>query len=202
MRKLLIVAATLYSINAFAKFETTEDDAEFGAAQVVTLDKTTKFDLIGTPLEVGDLMPSAKMLTSDLGSYDTSAKSKSIKVYSILTSVDTPVCVQQAIELSQYIENNSHKLQGIEFYAVSADTPFAQQRFIKEYYLDGATYLSDSSEHKFGLNTGTQIKQLGLLSRSIIVVGINNQIIYTQRVPELTTIPSLERAVKIALKNR
>ncbi|MCC4821295.1 thioredoxin peroxidase, partial [Vibrio lentus] len=64
MRKLLIVAATLYSINAFAKFETTEDDAEFGAAQVVTLDKTTKFDLIGTPLEVGDLMPSAKMLTS------------------------------------------------------------------------------------------------------------------------------------------
>ncbi|MEZ8241963.1 redoxin family protein [Vibrio splendidus] len=202
MRKLLIVAATLYSINAFAKFETTEDDAEFGAAQVVTLDKTTKFDLIGTPLEVGDLMPSAKMLTSDLGSYDTSAKSKSIKVYSILTSVDTPVCVQQAIELSQYIENNSHKLQGIEFYSVSADTPFAQQRFIKEYSLDGATYLSDSSEHKFGLNTGTQIKQLGLLSRSIIVVGINNQIIYTQRVPELTTIPSLERAVKIALKNR
>ncbi|MEZ8014006.1 MULTISPECIES: redoxin family protein [Vibrio] len=202
MRKLLIVAATLYSINAFAKFETTEDDAGFGETQVVTLDNTTKFDLIGTPLEVGDLLPSAKMLTSDLESYDTSAQSKSIKIYSILTSVDTPVCVQQAIELSQYIESNHHKLQDIEFYAVSADTPFTQQRFIREHSLDGATYLSDSSEHKFGLNTGTQIKQLGLLSRSIIVVGMNNQVIYTQRVPELTTIPSLERAVKVALENR
>ncbi|MEZ9445664.1 redoxin family protein [Vibrio sp. 10N.222.54.F12] len=157
MRKLLIVAATLYSINAFAKFETTEDDAGFGETQVVTLDNTTKFDLIGTPLEVGDLLPSAKMLTSDLESYDTSAQSKSIKIYSILTSVDTPVCVQQAIELSQYIESNHHKLQDIEFYAVSADTPFTQQRFIREHSLDGATYLSDSSEHKFGLNTGTQI---------------------------------------------
>ncbi|MFA0252129.1 redoxin family protein [Vibrio sp. 10N.261.45.A4] len=202
MRKLLIVAATLYSINAFAKFETTEDNAGFGETQVVTLDNTTKFDLIGTPLEVGDLLPSAKMLTSDLESYDTSAQSKSIKIYSILTSVDTPVCVQQAIELSQYIESNHHKLQDIEFYAVSADTPFTQQRFIREHSLDGATYLSDSSEHKFGLNTGTQIKQLGLLSRSIIVVGMNNQVIYTQRVPELTTIPSLERAVKVALENR
>ncbi|MEZ9445833.1 thioredoxin peroxidase, partial [Vibrio sp. 10N.286.49.C3] len=51
-------------------------------------------------------------------------------------------------------------------------------------------------------NKATQIKQLGLLSRSIIVVGMNNQVIYTQRVPELTTIPSLERAVKVALENR
>ncbi|WP_017091803.1 redoxin family protein [Vibrio splendidus] len=202
IRRLLIVATAIYSINTFAKFETTKEDAGFGENQVVTLEKTTKFDLIGNPLKVGDLMPSAKLLTSGLEHYDTSAKDQSIKVYSILTSVDTPVCVQQAIELSQYIKNNKQKLQDIEFYAVSADTPFAQQRFIKQHSLKGVTYLSDSSEHRFGLNTGTQIKQLGLLSRSIIVVDVNNQVIFTQRVPELTTIPSLKHAINFALENR
>lgn len=64
------------------------------------------------------------------------------------------------------------------------------------------TYLSDSIDHQFGLNTGTQIKQLGLLSRSIIVTDTNNKVIYAQRVPELTTIPSLGEAVKVALANR
>ncbi|CAH8189553.1 peroxiredoxin [Vibrio aestuarianus] len=199
MRKLLIIAAALYSTNSLAQFETTQESANFGANQIVTLENNTKFDLIGATLEVGDLMPSAQLMTSNLKHYDTSTTSQSIKIYSVLTSVDTPVCVQQAIELSQYVKDNISNLENIEFYAISADTPFAQQRFINEHSLDGVTYLSDSVEHQFGLNTGTQIKQLGLLSRSIIVTDMNNKIIYTQRVPELTTIPSLDKAVKTAV---
>ncbi|NGZ68899.1 peroxiredoxin [Vibrio aestuarianus] len=201
MRKLLIIAA-LYSTNSLAQFETTQESAKFGANQIVTLEKNTKFDLIGTTLEVGDLMPSAHLVTSNLKPYDTSGASESIKIYSVLTSIDTPVCVQQAIELSQYVKNNISNLENIEFYAISADTPFAQQRFINEHSLEGVTYLSDSVEHRFGLKTGTQIKQLGLLSRSIIVTDMNNEIIYTQRVPELTTIPNLNEAVKTAMASR
>lgn len=147
-------------------------------------------------------MPSAHLVTSNLKPYDTSGVSGSIKIYSVLTSIDTPVCVQQAIELSQYVKNNISNLENIEFYAISADTPFAQQRFINEHSLEGVTYLSDSVEHRFGLKTGTQIKQLGLLSRSIIVTDMNNEIIYTQRVPELTTIPNLNEAVKTAMASR
>lgn len=201
MRKLLIIAA-LYSTNSLAQFETTQESAKFGTNQIVTLEKNTKFDLIGTTLEVGDLMPSAHLVTSNLKPYDTSGASESIKIYSVLTSIDTPVCVQQAIELSQYVKNNISNLENIEFYAISADTPFAQQRFINEHSLEGVTYLSDSVEHRFGLKTGTQIKQLGLLSRSIIVTDMNNEIIYTQRVPELTTIPNLNEAVKTAMASR
>ncbi|EGQ9303662.1 peroxiredoxin [Vibrio vulnificus] len=201
MRKLLIIAA-LYSTNSLAQFETTQESAKFGTNQIVTLEKNTKFDLIGTTLEVGDLMPSAHLVTSNLKPYDTSGVSGSIKIYSVLTSIDTPVCVQQAIELSQYVKNNISNLENIEFYAISADTPFAQQRFINEHSLEGVTYLSDSVEHRFGLKTGTQIKQLGLLSRSIIVTDMNNEIIYTQRVPELTTIPNLNEAVKTAMASR
>ncbi|MEZ9002759.1 peroxiredoxin [Vibrio splendidus] len=202
MRKLLVLAVAIYSTNTLAQFETTQASESFGINQVVTLEQNTKFDLIGSTLKVGDLMPSAQLITSNLKKYDTSNKSQSIKIYNILTSVDTPVCVQQGIELSQYIKNNTDDLYNIEFYAISADTPFAQQRFIKEHSIEGVTYLSDSIDHQFGLNTGTQIKQLGLLSRSIIVTDTNNKVIYAQRVPELTTIPSLGEAVKVALANR
>ncbi|KXO09282.1 thioredoxin peroxidase [Moritella sp. JT01] len=197
MKKIVILLSALLSTSVFAQFETTKESASFGTGQIVTLEQTNKFDLTGNALKVGDFMPSVVLMTSGLKSYDTSAESKKIKVYSILTSVDTPVCVQQAVDLSSYVNSNDN-LKGIEFYALSADTPFAQQRFIKEHNLDGVTYLSDSLDHSFGLKTGSLIKQLGLLARSIIVTDENNQIIYLQRVPELTTIPDLDAAVKVA----
>ena len=197
MRKIAILFFSLLSTSAIAQFETTKESASFGVGQVVTLEKSNKFDLTGNAVKVGMAMPSIELMTSDLKSYDTSYESSNVKIYSILTSVDTPVCVQQAVELSSYVKSNDN-LNGIEFYALSADTPFAQQRFIKENDLDGVTYLSDSKEHQFGLETGSLIKQLGLLARSIIVTDQNNKIIYFQRVPELTTIPDLEAAIKIA----
>jgi len=197
MQKIAILLSVLLSTSVFAQFETTKENASFGTGQIVTLEQSNKFDLTGHALKVGDFMPSVVLMTSGLKSYDTSEESNKIKIYSVLTSVDTPVCVQQAVDLSNYVNSNDN-LKGIEFYALSADTPFAQQRFLKEHNLDGVTYLSDSLDHTFGLKTGSLIKQLGLLARSIIVTDKNNQIIYLQRVPELTTIPDLDAAVKVA----
>jgi len=86
-------------------------------------------------------------------------------------------------------------------YAVSADTAFAQARFKKAAKLsDKITFLSDSIKHDFGRNTGTEISALGLLTRTTIVVDQKNIIRHIQRVPELTTIPDLKKAVSIAKK--
>lgn len=202
MKRIIYLLSIIVSTSTVAQYETTEDNGQFGFNQVVTLEKLNKFNLIGNGVQVGDYLPSAKLVTSSLQPYDTSTLSPQVKIYSILTSVDTPVCIQQAHELAQYVENNISDLNGITFYAVSADTPFAQQRFIREHdYSDSVTYLSDSSEHQFGLKTGAQIKELGLLTRSIIVTDLSNKIIHIQRVKELTTIPKLDIAVKIAKEN-
>jgi len=198
MNKLLLAASLVISTNAFAQFSTTDSNAEFGKDQVVTLEKTNKFSLSGEGIKVGDYMPSIQLVTSELKPFDTSSNNKSVKIYSVLTSVDTPVCVQQAIDLDKYFSENQTDLSGIELFAISADTPFAQQRFLKDHDLQGITYLSDSSKHQFGLKTGSQIEQLGLLTRSIIVVDKSNKVVYTQRVPELTTIPDLKEAVRAA----
>ncbi|MCG9629131.1 peroxiredoxin [Vibrio mediterranei] len=198
MKKILLAASLIISTNAFAQFTTTDSNAEFGKNQIVTLEKTNKFSLSGEGIKVGDYMPSIQLVTSELKPFDTSSENQSVKVYSVLTSIDTPVCVQQAIDLDKYFSENQANLNGIELFAISADTPFAQQRFLKDHALQGITYLSDSSKHQFGLKTGSQIEQLGLLTRSIIVVDKSNKVVYTQRVPELTTIPDLKKAVRAA----
>lgn len=198
MKIKLLAASLVISTNAFAQFISTDANAEFGKNQIVTLEKTNKFNLSGEGIKIGDYMPSVQLVTSELKPFDTSSDSKSVKIYSVLTSVDTPVCVQQATDLNKYFLENQAELNGIELFAISADTPFAQQRFLKDHALQGITYLSDSSKHQFGLKTGSLIEQLGLLTRSIIVVDKTNKVVYTQRVPELTTIPDLEEAIRVA----
>ena len=155
-------------VGAFAQsketFSTTSATAPFGKEQIVTLNESNKFTLSGKAIRVVDYMPSANLMASELKPFDTSDKTNSVKIYSVLTSVDTPVCVQQGIDLSNYISKHQSKLKGIEFYVISADTPFAQQRYIKDNALSSITFLSDSSKHEFGMNTGSQIEEIGLLT--------------------------------------
>lgn len=202
MNKVIILVFSIFSLNAFAEFNVTQENAGLGESQSLTLDKNTTFNLTGSAIKVGDYIPSLQLTTSGLENFETSSESGKARIYSILTSIDTPVCVQQASDLAKYIKDNTSELNDIEFYAISADTPFAQQRFIKENKINSdITFLSDSSNHEFGLKTGTQIKELGLLARSIIVTDKNNKVIFIQRVPELTTLPDLEHAVNIAKKS-
>ena len=58
--------------------------------------------------------------------------------------------------------------------------------------------LSDAKDHVFGFESGTQISELGLLARTTFVVDKNNKIVHIQRVPELTMVPDLNKAVEVA----
>ncbi|MCZ8499299.1 hypothetical protein O9929_20275 [Vibrio lentus] len=59
--------------------------------------------------------------------------------------------------------------------------------------------LSDAKDHVFGFESGTQeTSELGLLARTTFVVDKNNKIVHIQRVPELTMVPDLNKAVEVA----
>ena len=184
----------------FADFPVTQDHADLGAKKILTLEKKTEFHLKGKAVKLGQSIPSMVLTDSNLNAFDTSKVNGNPRIYVVLTSVDTPVCEQQANDLAAFIKKNSENLGDIEFIVVSADTPFAQQRFIEAHDLEDSqvTFLSDSLAHEFGHKTGSQIKELGLLARTIIVVDKNNKVTHIQRVPELTTIPDIEAAVKVA----
>ncbi|MCG7499860.1 peroxiredoxin [Vibrio sp. Of7-15] len=193
-----VISGLIASSWVNAGFEVTEQSAGLGAEQSVTLEHKTTFNLGGNAVKEGEKMPLMWLKTSALESVSTKGNGK-VRIYNVLVSVDTPVCVEQAVEFDRLAAKNKMFSDHLEFITVSADTPFAQSRFITENKLSSdVSFLSDSFDHEFGKRTGAHIKELGLLSRAIIVVGKSNRILHIQRVPELTQLPDLEQALEIA----
>nr|WP_214651539.1 redoxin family protein [Vibrio anguillarum] len=199
----MIFIGFLFSGSAFSSdYNVTAQTAPTGKNSTVSLNNETNFNLVGETLIVGDYLPSVALTRHDFTNYETSKEKDRVRIFSVLASVDTPVCHQQANELSKTVETYGDLLQDIDFIALSADTVFAQKRFIADNKLSSkVTFLSDSLYHDFGIKSGTQIRELGLMARTIIVVDKNNRIVYLQRVPELTTLPDLSKAIEIAKAN-
>ena len=78
------------------------------------------------------------------------------------------------------------------------DLPFAQSRFAKEAKISNVTFLSDYKAREFGNNNGLLIEPLGLLARAVIVTDKDNVVRYIQVVPEVTALPDMQEALRVA----
>ncbi|ODY89607.1 redoxin family protein [Vibrio parahaemolyticus] len=199
--KWMLISTFVISSNVLAGFEITKENEGLGVSEHVTLEQNTVFSLSGKNLKKGDIIPEVKLTDSKLNTSNTRGSGK-VRIYNVLVSVDTPVCVEQSDNFHELAKNSSSYSDEIEFVNVSADTPFAQARFISQQaYGNEVTFLSDSLNHDFGTETGAQIRELGLLTRAVIVVGKDDKILHVQRVPELTQLPDLAKALDIAKRN-
>jgi thiol peroxidase len=158
--------------------------------------KGKPFKLLGTPIAVGDTLPSVQLRdATTMKKVDLSTMRGSILFLSIVPSLDTPVCDAQ----THYLGEQGDKLsQQIKRITISRDTPFAQKRFAKEAKLTDLQYLSDHGEGAFGRSTGLLIDDLMLLSRSVILVDREGKVRYIQVVPDITHLPDMERAFQKA----
>ena len=118
---------------------------------------------------------------------------KKVTIVSIVPSIDTPVCEEQTHLLG---ESDIHP--AIELITISRDLPMAQSRFAKAASLENITYLSDYKDASFGKKTGLLIKENALLARGVLVLDSNGKIIHMQFVDELTELPDMKKAFKIA----
>ena len=158
--------------------------------------KGKPFKLLGTPIAVGDTLPSVQLRdATTMEKVDLSTLRGSILFLSIVPSLDTPVCDAQ----THYLGEEGDKLpQQIKRITISRDTPFAQKRFAKEAKLTDLQYLSDHGEAAFGRSTGLLIDDLMLLSRSVILVDKEGTVRYIQVVPDFTHLPDMEKAFEKA----
>jgi len=158
--------------------------------------KGKPFKLLGTPIAVGDTLPSVQLRdATTMEKVDLSTVRGSILFLSIVPSLDTPVCDAQ----THYLGEQGDELpQQIKRITISRDTPFAQKRFAKEAKLTDLQYLSDHGEAAFGRSTGLLIDDLMLLSRSVILVDREGMVRYIQVVPDITHLPDMERAFEKA----
>ncbi len=154
--------------------------------------------LTGTPIKIGDHLPSIPLVAADsLDEIDLSKVRGKVLFLSIVPSIDTKVCEAQ----SHYLGEEGDRMPAsVERITISRDTPFAQRRFANEAKLTDIHFLSDYKEGAFGRALGLLQENSRLLARAVILVDGNGIVRYIQVVPELTNLPDMERAFNFAIK--
>lgn len=141
-----------------------------------------EFDLVSTTLE-----------DKNLSNY----KGKKV-VLNIFPSVDTPTCAMSVRHFNQ----DAAALQNTVVLCISRDLPFAQARFCGAENIENVEMLSDFRDGQFGKDYGLIFIDgplKGLLSRSIVVLDENHNVIYTEQVSETANEPNYQKALE-ALK--
>lgn len=165
-----------------------------GDGQTVTF-KGDALALEGTAITVGDKLPSALLTGHVLNPVNLADMKGTVRIISVVPSIDTPVCEEQTHQLS---EDNGGLDTQVELVTVSMDLPFAQKRFAEKAGINNVTFLSDYKTAEFGKTTGLLIQPLHLLARTVLVVDKDNVIRYMQVVPEITNLPDMQAAMQAA----
>ena len=155
--------------------------------------KGTPVHTLGDLPTVGQQAPDFTLTGADLGDIALSDLTGKRVVLNIFPSVDTGVCatsVRRFNELAASLENTA-------VVCVSADLPFALGRFCGaegiENVATGSTFRSSFPQAYGTLMTDGPLA--GLNARSVVVVGADGAVLYTEVVPEITTEPDYDAAV-------
>jgi len=147
--------------------------------------------LIGPALKVGDKAPDFTVVDTDLKEVNLKQFAAKIKIISVTTSLDTPVCDKQTKKFNEEMTEFPEKIAVLN---ISMDLPFAIKRFSQTACIEKMHLLSDHRDASFGSAYGVLIKELRLLARSIFLIDQENIIRYIQIVPETTNPPDLTKA--------
>ena len=119
---------------------------------------------------------------------------KGVSVINVVPSIDTKVCEEQT-----HLLGESKALDAkVQRFTVSRDLPFAQKRFADEAKLTNVSYLSDYKNGDFGKSSGLLMKGSELLARAVIVTDKEGVIRYFQVVPDVSTLPDMNKAFQLA----
>lgn len=149
--------------------------------------------LVGTELKSGDQAPDFTLLDNELNEVRLKDFSGKIKIISVTPSLDTPVCDMQA---RRFNEEAAKLPEDIVVLNVSMDLPFAISRFCTAAGIDKVKTLSDHRDASFGTAYGILIKELRLLTRSIVIIDKEDVIKYLEIVPEVTDQPDYDKALE------
>jgi thioredoxin-dependent peroxiredoxin len=149
--------------------------------------------LAGSEVKAGDAAPDFTAINQALEPVRLSDFKGQTVLISVVPSLDTGVCEMQTKRFNE----EAGKL-GAKVLTISVDLPFAQKRFCGAHGIDNVVVVSDYKDREFGQKYGVYIKELGLLARSIFVVGPDGKVKHSEIVPEITTHPDYDKALAAA----
>jgi thiol peroxidase len=154
--------------------------------------------LEGPDLQPGDEAPDFTLVDGEMKTVtrdDLLQNGRTNALLIVVPSLDTGVC---SLESQKFNTRIAELPADVTAYVVSRDLPFAQARWAKEEGDVKLRLLSDYRDHRFGPAYGVLVKELGLLARSIFIVGKHKTIKYKQVVPEIGQEPNYDDAIAAA----
>ena len=156
--------------------------------------KGNPFKLAGPELHIGDPAPDFDAVDSSLQNVNLEKTGKGVRIFSVVPSLDTPVCDAQ----TRRFEEEAAKLSDVSIFTVSMDLPFAQKRWCGSFGVDKVKMVSDHRSGSFGEHYGTLIKDLRIESRAIFVVDPQNTLRHIEYVKEVADHPNYDAALSAA----
>jgi thiol peroxidase len=166
-------------------------------AKAITF-KGQPMTLLGPELKAGDPAPAFHLTGAGLSdeTLDTVTDGgKRAALLIVVPSLDTGVC---SLESKTFNTRIAELGSGVAAYVVSMDLPFAMGRWAAAEGEVKLGMLSDYRTHAFGYAYGVRIKELGLLARTIFVIGKDKTVKYVELVPEVTDQPSYDATIAAA----
>ena len=140
---------------------------------------------------IGDPAPAFSLVGMDFGEVTLPEGTRTI--LNIFPSVDTGVCSASIRKFNELAAGFSDTT----VICVSNDLPMAQARFCGAEGIDNVTVAS-AFRSSFGDDYGVRLadgKWEGLLARTVVIVGADGKVSYTQVVPEIATEPDYDDVV-------
>lgn len=148
---------------------------------------------IGDLPAVGSKAPEFVLVGKDLGEVTSADFEGKNVVLNIYPSIDTGVCSMSVRKFNQLVAD----LPNTVVVCVSKDLPFALDRFCGAEGIDDAVTTS-AFRSSFGEDYGVTIADgpmRGLLSRAVVVIDPQGNVVYTEQVPEIKTEPDYRQTV-------
>jgi len=157
----------------------------------------------GNPIEIngkfpqeGEAAPDFSLVGKDLADVKLAAFAGKRKVLNIFPSIDTPTCAMSVRQFNQ----KANGLADTVVLCISADLPFAQNRFCGTEGLANVVTLSTMRGRDFLENYGVAIASgplAGVAARAVVVLDENNRVLHSELVAEIKSEPDYAAALAV-----
>ena len=150
----------------------------------------------GPELKPGVPAPEATLRKTLVDTIKISQTNGRVRVFSVVPSLDTPVCAEQ----TKRFNKEAASLSEVDFYTISCDLPTGMARFCGAENIDTerVRVLSDHFDTSFGLAYGTLIRDLRIECRAVFVLNRDGIVQYAEYVAEVADHPDYDSALQCA----
>lgn len=143
---------------------------------------------------VGAQAPDFMLVDGELNNRSLSDYAGSKKLLNIVPSLDTSVCATSTRKFNEAAVSRDN----VVMLVISADLPFAQGRFCSTENIDKVVPLSMMRSRNFAKDYGVLIDDgplAGITARAVVVLDENDNVVYTELVPEIAQEPDYDAAL-------